>query len=407
MAQTKIPAIRPSVMALQDEMVRFRRELHEHPELGFKEEETAKRIAEALRTDFPQIKTGIAKTGLSALLEPKGISGRAILFRADMDALPIQEETGAAYASRNPGVMHACGHDCHMAVLLHTARHAARAPDAIAGAVRFIFQPAEEGPGGAEVMIREGILNDPAIEAAFGLHVWSGLTVGKIAVRSGHVMAAADEFKITVHGRGGHAAYPHETVDSIMVASQIVVALQTLVSRNTDPFETAVVTIGTFNSGQAFNIIAERAELGGTLRTFDSDLRDHLIRRIREVAEGIAHSFGATCSVEFLTGYPATINDRRMADFAAAIAGEIVGPENVVRDLVSMGGEDMSYYLNEVPGVFIFLGGGNAEQGIVHPHHNPRFDFDEKAMPIGVELFLRIMEKYWDAFPQPPGKPIR
>jgi amidohydrolase len=294
-----------------------------------------------------------------------------------------------------------------MSVLLHTARHAARTPDAISGAVRFIFQPAEEGPGGAEVMIREGILKDPPIEAAFGLHIWSGLPVGMIAVKSGPVMAAADEFKITVHGRGGHAAYPHETVDSIMVASQIVVALQTLVARNTDPFETAVVTIGTFNSGQAFNIIAERAELGGTLRTFDSGLRDHLIRRIREVAEGVARAFGATCSIEFLTGYPATINDPRMADFVAAIASEIVGPGNVVRDLVSMGGEDMSYYLNEVPGAFIFLGGGNEARGIVHAHHNPHFDIDEDAMPIGVELFLRIMEKYWGAFPEPPGKPLR
>lgn len=396
--------------ALESDLVRFRRELHAHPELGFLETETAGRLAAALSPDYPGLKTGIAKTGLSALLAPDGsteTTGRAILFRADMDALPIQEESNTSYASQNPGVMHACGHDCHMSVLLHTAQHAARSPRGIAGPVRFIFQPAEEGPGGAEVMIREGVLSEPKIEAAFGLHVWSGLPVGKIAIRPGPIMAAADEFKIEIHGRGGHAAYPHEAIDSIMIASQIVVALQTVVSRNTDPFETAVVTVGTFNAGQAFNIIAERASLGGTLRTFDSSLRDELIRRIREIAEGTARAFGATASVEFLTGYPATINDPRMADFAAAVAAEIVGPENVVGDLVSMGGEDMSHYLNEVPGVFAFLGGGDAGQGVVHPHHNPHFDFDEAAMPIGVEFFLRIMEQYWEAFPKPPGKPLR
>jgi amidohydrolase len=388
-------------------MIRLRRELHAHPEIGFAETQTAERIAAALRKDFPQVETGIAKTGLSVLLQPEGKSKRAILFRADMDALPVQEETGAAYASQNAGVMHACGHDGHMSILLHAARHAAHAREGIGGAVRFVFQPAEEGPGGAEVMIREGILKNPPIEAAFGLHVWSGLPVGKVAVRAGAIMAAADEFEIVVHGRGGHAAYPHETVDAVMVGSQIVVALQTLVSRNTDPFETAVVTIGTFNAGYAFNVIAETGRLRGTLRTFDPDLRDRLIRRINEVAEGIARSFGATATVEFLTGYPATVNDPRMADFVAEVAGGIVGPENVVRDLVSMGGEDMSYYLNEVPGVFVFLGGGNEERGIVHAHHNPRFDFDEDAMPIGVEIFLRIMERYWDAFPSPPGRPVR
>jgi amidohydrolase len=405
--QDQSRSIRPSVRALQGEMVRLRRDLHAYPEIGFKETRSAEKLASALRENYAQVETGIAKTGLSVLLEPKHGSKRAILFRADMDALPVQEESGAEYASRNPGVMHACGHDGHMSVLLHTALHAARDPEKIGGAVRFVFQPAEEGPGGAEVMIREGILKEPPIEAAFGLHVWSGLSVGKVAVKAGPIMAAADEFEIVVRGRGGHAAYPHEAVDAVMVGCQIVVALQTVVSRNTDPFETAVVTIGTFNAGQAFNIIAETASLRGTLRTFNAKLRDDLIRRIQEVADGIARSFGASASVEFLTGYPATINDPRMADFVAGIASEVVGPENVVRDLVSMGGEDMSYFLNEVPGVYIFLGAENSERGIVHPHHNPRFDFDEEAMPTGVEIFLQIMERYWEAFPTPPGPPIR
>ncbi|MBM3285950.1 MAG: amidohydrolase [Candidatus Eisenbacteria bacterium] len=387
-------------------MVFFRRDLHAHPELGFKETRTAAKIAERLSESYGNVRTGIARTGVSALLEPPGASGRAILFRADMDALPVQEESASDYASRVPGVMHACGHDGHIAILLHAARLAARSPASIRGAVRFVFQPAEEGPGGAAPMIQEGILKDPPIEAAFGLHLWSGLPTGRVAVTSGPMMAAADEFDLIVHGRGGHGAYPHEAVDAVVVASQIVVALQTVVSRNADPIQTAVLSIGQFNAGQAFNVIAETAHLRGTIRAFRSDVREKLIRRLREVSEGVAAALGARCEFVFKEHYPPTVNDPRMADFAAALAAEVVGPENVVRDLVSMGGEDMSFFLREVPGAYLFLGAGNDAGGTAHPHHSPRFDFDEEAMPIGVEIFLRIMEGYWTAFPErPTGAP--
>lgn len=365
---------------------------------------TAEQIATALRADFTNVKTGIAKTGVSALLQPEGASPRAILLRADMDALPIQEESSVDYASKNPGVMHACGHDGHMSILLHTAHAAAADPKGIAGAVRIAFQPAEEGPGGARPMIEEGILDDPPIEAAFAVHMWNSLPIGKIAVAPGPVMASADEFEFIIHGKGGHGALPQETVDAIVVASHLVVALQSLVSRNTDPLKTAVVSVGKLEAGTTFNIIAEKAQLCGTLRTFDADTRAMLIRRMRELGEGICASFGAKCEFNFTEFYPPTVNDPAMAEFTAGIASDIVGKENVIRDLVSMGGEDMSFFLQKVPGAFIFLGSGNQAKGLDHPHHSPHFDFDEDAMLIGAEIFMRIMERYWKAFPEPPAR---
>ncbi len=396
--------IRNSVWDLYEDMIRLRRDLHAHPEIAFTEERTARRVVDHLMQSYPQIGTGIAQTGVSVLHRPAQPTSRAILLRADMDALPIQEESTAPYASQNAGVMHACGHDGHTSILVNTALIVAQS-NRLAGSIRFIFQPAEEGPGGALPMIEAGVLDDPPIEAAFGLHLWSGLPTGKVAVKAGPMMAAADEFELIIRGRGGHGAYPHETVDSIIVASHLIVALQTLVSRNSDPTKTAVLSIGVFHAGDNFNIIAESSRLRGTLRTFDSDLRDQLIRRLRELSEGTCTAFGAECEFIFKEHYPTLVNDPAMADFVADIAGEIVGPENVDRTLTSMGGEDMSYYLERVPGMFLFLGAGNEGRGTVHPHHSPHFDFDEEAMPIGAEILLRITETYWSAFPHPPSKP--
>jgi amidohydrolase len=347
---------------------------------------------------------GIAKTGVSALLSGAARPERAILLRADMDALPIQEENAAPYASKNPGAMHACGHDGHMSILLHAARLARTGAARPAGSVRFVFQPAEEGPGGALPMIREGILNDPPIEAAFGLHLWSPLPTGKIALKPGPMMAGPDEFELIVRGKGGHAAYPHTAIDAVVIASHIVVALQTVVSRSTDPIETAVVSVGMFQAGSNFNILSETARLRGTIRTFKPEVRSVVIRRVREVAEGICATFGATCEFVLTDHYPPTVNDPAMTEFVAQIAGEVVGPDNVIRDFTSMGGEDMSYFLREVPGAFFFVGAGDATRGIVHPHHSPHFDIDEGVLPVGVEIFLRIIERYWTAFPHPPER---
>jgi amidohydrolase len=394
--------IRPEVRTAMESMVRVRRDFHENPETGFKEERTAARVAEILRPDYPELRTGIARTGVSALLRGAAAPGRAILMRADMDALPLDEENPAAYASKNRGVMHACGHDGHMSILLHTA-HLAKAATP-AGSVRFVFQPAEEGPGGALPMIREGIMNDPPIEAAFGLHLWSPVPTGRILISSGPMMAGPDEFELIVRGRGGHGAYPHTAIDAVVVASHLVVALQTIVARSTDPVETAVVSVGMLRSGSNFNILAESAQLRGTIRTFKPEVREGVIRRVREVAAGICATFGATCEFTLVEHYPPTVNDPAMADFVTGIAAEVVGPENVVRDFLSMGGEDMSYFLREAPGAFFFLGAGDESRGLSHAHHSPHFDFDERAMQIGAEIFLRILERYWTAFPQPPRK---
>jgi amidohydrolase len=399
-------AIRESITQAYPEMVRLRRELHAIPEIAFNEERTAKRIAEELRRDYSNVGTGIAETGVTALLEgddaagrkQNGLPVRAILLRADMDALPIPEETGLPFSSTN-GSMHACGHDGHMSVMLNAARLAVAGRDRIGGVVRFVFQPAEEGPGGAMPMIDQGILVDPPIECAFGLHLWAELPIGKVAVTSGPMMAAADEFEIIVRGKGGHGAYPQNTVDAVMVGCQLVVALQALVARETDPFQTAVISIGTFNAGSRFNVIAETARLTGTLRTFDVTLRDRLIRRLGEVAQGICSTLGAQSEFQFRDHYPPLVNDPRMADFVATIAADVVGRDNVLRDFVSMGGEDMAYFLRAVPGAYFFVGAGNPENGISHPHHSPHFDFDEAAMPIGVEILMQIMERYWKAFP--------
>ncbi len=397
--------IRRDVRKHFESMVELRRDLHKYPETAFNEARTAAKVGGGLRDLYSDLKTGIAKTGVSMVLRPEvAAKGRAILFRADMDALPIQEESAAPYASKNAGAMHACGHDGHISILLHTARIAHGMTAQLGGPVRFVFQPAEEGPGGAKPMIEEGILRDPPIEAAFGLHLWSGLPTGTVAVTPGPMMAAADEFEILVKGKGGHGAYPHETVDAVVVGSHLVVALQTLVSRNVDPNHTAVVSVGQFNAGQNFNIIAETARLRGTLRTFRTDVRDRLIRRLKEVAEGVCGSLGAGCEFTFRDHYPPVVNDPVISDFVAGVAASVVGEENVLRDLVSMGGEDMSYFLKEVPGAYLFLGSRNEEKGIVESHHNPRFDIDEPAMMIGAEIFLRIMERYWTAFPAPPAR---
>jgi amidohydrolase len=281
-----------------------------------------------------------------------------------------------------------------------------QARPAAAGRAVFAFQPAEEGPGGARPMIEAGILEDNGVEAVFGLHLWSELPLGKIGVTAGPAMASADEFEIRVLGRGGHAAFPQNTVDAVVVGSHLVTALQTLISRNADPMQTSVLTVGSFQAGSAFNIIAEEAVLRGTLRTFDPNLRAHLVRRLRETAEGVTGAFGAQVDFRFLPHYPPTVNDPAMAEFTAEIAAGVVGAENVVRDLVMMGAEDFSFFLRRRPGCFFFVGAGSPERGCGHPHHSPRFDFDEDALPIGCEMFLRIAERYFERFPAPPPAPV-
>lgn len=390
--------IREEIRSLFPDMVRIRRRIHRHPELGMQEKETSTLVAKELETMGLEVRTGVAGTGVVGLLrsDHPGKKSGVLLLRADMDALPMQEENpGIDYASEVPNVMHACGHDGHVATLLATARVASRMRRTLPGDLKFVFQPAEEGPGGALPMIEEGVLSDPAVTGAVGLHLSTEHEIGSVAVRAGPMMASADEFELRVVGQGGHGAYPHETVDAIVVGSHIVTALQTLVSRNTDPTQAAVVSVGTFNAGHNFNIIAAEARLRGTVRTFDSTLKDELKGRLGDLCRSVAEGMGARCEFVYRDQYPPLVNDQGMTDLVVEVASEMVGREAVDTNLLSMGGEDMCYFLQKVPGVFFFLGSHNPAKGPKTPHHSPNFDFDEEAMPLGVEIFLRFVDHYF------------
>jgi amidohydrolase len=291
--------------------------------------------------------------------------------------------------------MHACGHDGHTAGLLTVARLLAERRDQFAGIVKFCFQPCEENPpGGAKPMIEAGVLEEPHVDACFGLHIWQSLPVGTIGVVPGPAMANSDRFRIVVRGRGGHAAQPHLTVDSVVVASQIVVALQTVVARNVSPLKPAVVTVGSLHAGTTYNVIADTAELKGTLRSFDPETRRLLPARVEAVARAVAESLGATIDWEFLEGYPACVNDPAMATLVREVAGGLIGPENVLQPEPTMGGEDFAYFLQQRPGCFWFVGSRNEERGLTFGHHHPRFDIDEAALPIAIESLTAVALRY-------------
>lgn len=381
--------------ALEAELVATRRDLHRHPELGFEETRTAGVVAGRLGDLGIEPRTGVAGTGVVGVVSSEPSPGeprRTVLLRADMDALPIQEENDHEYRSTVPGRMHACGHDGHTAILLGVARLLVEDPPP--GNVVLVFQPAEEKPGGARPMIEAGVLADPPVDAAIGLHLWSNLPVGTVGTNPGPLMAGASEFRLTIKGRGGHAALPHQAVDAVVVASHVVVALQTLVSRETSPLDSAVVTVGSIHGGTTFNVIAERAVLEGTVRAFEDDRREALRDRIAALAQGVAGAMGAEATLEWTPHYPATVNDPAMAALVAREAAVVVGEENVFTDIRTMGAEDMSYFLRAVPGCFFFVGAANAARGITAPHHNPRFDIDEAALPIGAEILARAARAF-------------
>jgi amidohydrolase len=393
--------VRRELLDLVPELVRLRRDFHQHPEGGFQEVRSAGKIADWLRDcGGYRIRTGVARTGVIADLAG-GAPGPCVLLRADMDALRVEEANEhLAHRSVNPGLMHACGHDGHMAILLGVARVLARHREAIRGQVRLIFQPAEEGPGGAEPMIAEGALADPRPVAAFGLHLWSRLPLGHAGVRIGPMMAYTDEIAIRVEGRGGHGAYPHDGVDAILAAAQLIVALQTVVSRSVDPTQTAVVSLGRIAGGTVMNALVETVTLEGTQRAFLPEVRGLCTRRVREIAAGIDAAFGSRTRVEYIARYPALVNDAAMTRLAQGIAEGVLGEGRMQTDLLSMGGEDMSFYLREVPGCFFFLGAGNPDKGCTAPHHNPRFDLDEDALPLGAEILLRLAEHFVGELPR-------
>jgi hippurate hydrolase len=375
------------IAAYADELAGWRRHLHQIPELDFDLFETAAFVTDRLREiGVDEIHGNIAKTGIVALIRG-GAPGPVIGLRADMDALPIVEATGLPHASRNPGRMHACGHDGHTVTLLGAARYLSETRN-FAGTVALIFQPSEEMNGGAEVMVREGIMDRFAIDRVFALHNVPGPPLGAVATTPGPIMASSDEFRIAIRGRGGHAAYPHECIDPIAPALQIGQALQTLVSRRADPLARLVVSLTTLEAGTARNVVPEIARLGGTVRALDETLRQATATELRRLAETIAAAHGCTAEVEHHFGYPVTVNDPESTAFAARVAAEIVGPEHVEADRpAEMGAEDFAYMLQSRPGAYIFLGTGPGA-GL----HHPAYDYNDAATPIGASWFARLVE---------------
>jgi len=377
----------PEVLALRDEIVALRRDLHRHPELAWNERRTAEQVARSLTGQGLELRTGLGGTGIVA--EARGKPGRTLLLRVDMDALPIQEDSTSAHASEVPGVMHACGHDGHVAMGVAAARLAAarRAP----GTVRVLFQPAEEGEGGAQAMVAAGVMQDVAL--AVGVHLWNELPVGTLGVKTGPLMAAVDRLRIVVRGRGGHGGKPHRSADPVVAAAHVITTLQTIVSREVPPTLAGVVTLGSVHGGQAFNVIPDEVTLLGTIRTFDADLRRSMPERVSRIAAGVTEALGCRAEVEVRPGNPPVVNDSAVAERARRAAARVVGEENVVEPEPTMGGEDMAIYFERAPGCFVFVGSANAARGLDQPHHSPRFDFDEDALLIGTEFLLQATKE--------------
>ncbi len=364
----------------------MRRDFHAHPELGFKEVRTAGIVARELQSLGLETHTGIAETGVVAILEGEH-PGPVILVRADMDALPIHEETGAAYASQNPGVMHACGHDGHTAILLTVAKMLQAHRDEIAGTIKFLFQPAEEGMGGAERVIQGGVLENPKVDLTLALHVWNVQPLGWIGISSGPCLAGAEIFKVTVKGKGGHAAVPNLSIDPVLASAQMISALQGIVSRNVPPLQAGVISVCSIHGGEAFNVIPQQVEFTGTIRTFDPDVRTLLLKRFDEVLRGVAQAMECQVEIDMKRLTPATVNQPGPASSVKAAAEELF-PRAIIEtgDYITMGSEDFAFILEKVPGCFFFVGSANHEKGLDAGHHHPKFDFDENVLPRAAAL---------------------
>ena len=367
-----------------ERIVALRRDIHREPELGFDTEKTAGKVLAALDGLPLELRTGVAENGVVATLKGEG-DGPTVGLRADMDALPILEETGLPFASEVDGKMHACGHDGHTSMLVGAAHALSGMRERLNGTVKFFFQPAEEGGGGGEVMVEEGVADDVA--SIFALHLWPGLPFGKAATKAGPIMAAADAFEMTVRGAGGHGAMPHLTADAITMAAQIVTALQTVVSREVDPVEPAVLTVGEIGAGTAFNIIPETARLGGTVRTLNEDLRSRMPERIEQLSRGVAQGMRGDIDFDYEFSYPVTMNDADAANRALGVIGDLFGEENKLElPNPSMGAEDFAFFLQKIPGAFIWLGVGEDVSGL----HTPTFAFDEEILPLGSALLTAL-----------------
>ena len=394
-SSVNLSPIRLEIQALQPQLVEWRRQIHQHPELAFQEKLTASLVSHKLGEWGIEHGTEIAETGIAAIIQGKPAS-KVLAIRADMDALPIQEQNQVPYCSQHDGIMHACGHDGHTAIALGTAYYLHQHRESFTGTVKIIFQPAEESPGGAKPMIEAGVLKNPDVDAILGLHLWNNLPLGTIGVRPGALMAAVELFRCQIFGKGGHGAIPHQTIDSVVIAAQIVTALQTIVARNVNPIDSAVVTVGELHAGTANNVIANTANMSGTVRYFNPDFAGFFHQRIEQIIAGICQSHGANYHLDYWSLYPPVINDRNMAELVESVAEKVVEtPMGIVPECQTMGGEDMSLFLQEVPGCYFFLGSANPEKNLAYPHHHPRFDFDETVLQMGVEMFVRCVEKFF------------
>ena len=376
------------------ELTALRRDIHAHPELAFQEDRTSNLVADKLSAWGIDVHRGLAKTGIVGVIPgKKKTSGRAIGLRADMDCLPMHERNTFEHKSQNAGRMHACGHDGHTTMLLGAARYLSETRN-FDGTAYVIFQPAEEGGGGGQVMVQEGLFERFPANEVYGLHNWPGLPPGKMAVRAGPVMAATDEVQITVRGRGGHGAMPHLAIDPVVVSAQIITALQTIASRTVSPLDSVVVSICSMATSQVgvFNVIPDEVKLVGTVRTFQPETRALAERRVREIATKTAEAFGASAEVTYARGYPATVNSAREAQFAAQVGQRLFGKDNVITEHEpTMGGEDFSYMLQARPGAYVFLGQGGAPGGCML--HNPNYDFNDEVIPLGAGYLAALVEE--------------
>lgn len=381
--------IHEKIAATHDEMTEWRRTLHEHPETAFEEVKTSEFVAGKLESFGIKVERGLAGTGVVGIVEGKDPGSRSIGLRADMDALDIYEQTNKPYASKIPGKMHACGHDGHTTMLLGAAKYLAETRD-FSGTAYLIFQPAEENEGGGRVMVEDGLFDKYPMKQVYGMHNWPGVPVGKVGMRSGPIMASYDIFEITVTGKGGHGAMPHEGNDPVVIAAHIITNLQTIASRNVDPLESVVVSTTQVHGGDAYNVIPQEVELKGTVRSFKPEVQDMAEANIRRIAKNVAAAHGAEATIHYERRYPPTVNEPAATDQAEKIANGLVGAENVDTDVTPvMGSEDFAFMLQKKPGSYIWLGAGMESANL----HSPHFDFNDEILPIGASYWARLVEE--------------
>ena len=378
--------------AMRVELTERRRDFHRHPELAFEEVRTSGIVADELHRLGLEVQTGVGKTGVVGILEGAG-DGPTVLYRADMDALPIEEENSVDYVSGEAGKMHACGHDGHTSIALGIAKLLSNHRSRLKGRIKFVFQPAEEVGGGAAAMIEDGVLEHPAPDLSLGIHLWNDLEVGTVSVVSGPVMSGAGMFEITIVGRGGHGAMPHQTADPIVCAAQVIVALQSIVSRNVDPLDMVVLSIGNIHGGKARNVIPQSVTFGGSFRLFREETRDMVAARIREIASGVATAMGCRADVNLGAGIGAVVNDAEVAGHARSVFADMADVVSMVEQ-PWMASEDVGLLMQRSPSAYLLVGSANHARELDYPHHHPRFDFDEDVLPLGVGLMSAVIADY-------------